>query len=75
LPEVKSVPELAPDGKNVDVKIANGMLTIRGEKQVVKEEGKQDYRVRERSFGSFECSFQVPGGPRVLRLKKPKRKL
>jgi HSP20 family protein len=38
------------------VKIANGMLTIRGEKQEVKEEGEQDYRVRERSFGSFECS-------------------
>jgi HSP20 family protein len=44
------------------VKIANGMLTIRGEKQEVKEEGEQDYRVRERSFGSFECSFQAPGG-------------
>jgi HSP20 family protein len=49
------------DGKNVEVKIANGVLTIRGEKQEVKEEGEQDYHVRERSFGSFERTFQVPG--------------
>ena len=42
--------------------IANGMLTIRGEKQEEKEEEKQDYYVRERSFGSFERTFQVPGG-------------
>jgi HSP20 family protein len=50
------------DGKDVEVKIANGVLTIRGEKQEEKEEGKQDYHVRERSFGSFERTFQVPGG-------------
>lgn len=58
----KVVAELPMDGKNVEVKIANGVLTIRGEKQEVKEEGEQDYHVRERSFGSFERTFQVPGG-------------
>jgi HSP20 family protein len=50
------------DGKNVEVKIANGVLTIRGEKQEEKEEGKQDYHVRERSFGSFERTFRLPDG-------------
>jgi HSP20 family protein len=44
------------DEKNIEVKIANGMLTIKGEKQ----EEKQDYYVRERSFGSFERTFPVP---------------
>jgi HSP20 family protein len=29
--------------KNIEVKIANGMLTIKGEKQEEKEEEKQDY--------------------------------
>jgi HSP20 family protein len=50
------------DEKNIEVKIANGMLTINGEKQEDKEEEKQDYYVRERSFGSFERTFQVPDG-------------
>ena len=44
------------------MKIANGMLTIKGEKQEEKEEVKPDYYVRERSFGSFERSFPVPDG-------------
>jgi ribosomal 30S subunit maturation factor RimM len=37
------------DEKNIEVKIANGMLTIKGEKQEEKEEEKQDYYVRELS--------------------------
>ena len=50
------------DEKNVDVKFANGVLSIKGEKQDEKEEKKKDYYVRERSFGSFERTFQVPDG-------------
>jgi HSP20 family protein len=50
------------DEKNVEVKVANGLLTIKGEKQDEKEEKKKDYYRRERSFGSFERSFQVPEG-------------
>ncbi len=46
--------------KDIDVKLADGILTIRGEKRDEKEEKKNDYYVRERSFGSFERSFQVP---------------
>ena len=42
------------------MKLANGVLTIRGEKRDEKEEKNKDYYVRERSFGSFERSFQVP---------------
>jgi HSP20 family protein len=48
------------DEKNVEVKVANGILTIKGEKQDEKEEKQKDYYRRERSFGSFERSFQVP---------------
>jgi HSP20 family protein len=48
------------DEKNVDVKVANGLLTIKGEKQDEKEEKKKDYYVRERSYGSFERTFEVP---------------
>jgi HSP20 family protein len=50
------------DEKNVEVKVANGVLTIKGEKQDEKEEKKKDYYLRERNYGSFERSFQVPEG-------------
>ncbi len=46
--------------KNIEVKLANGVLSIKGEKQEDKKEKEKDYYRRERSFGSFERSFQVP---------------
>ena len=46
--------------KNVEVKLANGVLSIKGEKQEDKEEKDKNYYMRERNFGSFERSFQVP---------------
>ena len=42
------------------MKFANGVLKIKGEKQDEKEDKKKDYYARERSFGSFERSFEVP---------------
>jgi HSP20 family protein len=50
------------DEKNIEVKLANGVLSIKGEKQEEKEEKQKDYYRRERSFGSFERSFQIPEG-------------
>ena len=50
------------DEKNIEVKLANGVLSIKGEKREEKEEKQKDYYRRERSFGSFERSFQVPEG-------------
>jgi len=48
------------DEKNIEVKVADGSLTIKGEKQEEKEEKKKDYYLHERHFGSFERSFDVP---------------
>jgi HSP20 family protein len=48
------------EDKDVEVKLTNGILTIRGEKRDEKEEKNKDYYLSERSFGSFERSFQVP---------------
>jgi HSP20 family protein len=50
------------DEKNVEVKLANGGLTIKGEKAEETEETEKDYYLRERRFGSFERSFRVPDG-------------
>ncbi len=50
------------DANNIDVKLANGVLTIKGEKKEEKEEKKKDYYLSERRFGSFQRSFQLPDG-------------
>ena len=48
------------DEKNIEVKVGNGTLTIKGEKKEEKEEKKKDYYLQERHFGSFERSFRIP---------------
>ena len=48
------------DEKNIEVKVAAGVLTIKGEKREETEKREQDYYLQERSFGSFERSFEVP---------------
>lgn len=50
------------DEKNVEVKVVNGNLTIKGQKQEEEEEKKKDYYLHERRFGSFERSFELPEG-------------
>jgi HSP20 family protein len=50
------------DEQNVEVKFANGVLTIKGEKKEEKEEKQKDYHLSERRFGSFQRSFTVPDG-------------
>jgi HSP20 family protein len=50
------------DEKNVEVKLSNGTLTIKGEKKEEREEKQKDYQLSERSYGSFMRSFQLPEG-------------
>ena len=49
------------DKKDIDVKLENGVLSIRGEKQTEKETGKGSKRHRtERFHGTFARSFTLP---------------
>lgn len=50
------------DDKNVEVKLSNHTLTIKGEKSKEKEEKQKDYYLSERRYGSFQRSFQLPEG-------------
>jgi HSP20 family protein len=50
------------DEKDIEVKVAGGVLTIKGEKREDKEEKKPDFHLRERRFGSFERALRVPEG-------------
>jgi HSP20 family protein len=46
--------------KDVSVTLANGMLTIKGEKKQDKEEKNENYYLAERSYGTFERSLRLP---------------
>ncbi len=48
--------------KDVEVNIADNILTIRGEKKVEKEQKDKNYRLVERSYGSFERTLELPEG-------------
>jgi HSP20 family protein len=50
------------DEKDVEVKIAGGVLTVKAEKEEEKEETKKDFHLRERRFGSFERALRMPEG-------------
>ena len=50
------------DAKDVDISLTDGALTIRGEKKSERDERKANYRLTERSYGSFERSMRLPDG-------------
>ncbi|TVQ90623.1 MAG: Hsp20/alpha crystallin family protein [Deltaproteobacteria bacterium] len=76
------IPGLSPDEVTVDVE--KGVLTIRGERKLRKEEDRDGYRRVERYYGSFSRSFALPetvdadaieakADQGVLSLRLPKR--
>jgi len=48
--------------KDVEINLADNVLTIRGEKKADKEEKDKNYRLIERSYGSFYRSLELPAG-------------
>jgi len=52
------LPEM--DMKDIDVKIEDNTLKIRGERKLEKEEKKENYHRIERYYGTFSRSFTLP---------------
>jgi HSP20 family protein len=48
------------DEKDIDVRIENNTLTVRGERKFEKEEKEENFRRVERQYGSFTRSFTLP---------------
>ena len=48
------------DEKDIEIKLSNGNLVIKGEKKEQKEEKRKDYFLSERRYGSFERVFRLP---------------
>jgi len=57
------IPGMTKD--DVKITLENNVLTIRGEKKNESEKKEGDYHRIERSYGSFERSFSVPGTIKV----------
>ena len=51
--------------KDVELNVADNLLTIRGEKKNEREEKNKDYHLVERSYGSFSRSVELPPGVKV----------
>lgn len=50
------------DEKNIEIRLSNRMLTIKGEKSEDTERHDKDYHLSERRYGSFERSIELPEG-------------
>ena len=48
------------DQKDLDVKVENGMLTVKGERKLDREDKKANYHRIERYYGQFTRSFMLP---------------
>jgi len=52
--------KISADAKDIDVSVSGDTLVLRGEKRQEKEEKDKNYHFSERSYGSFQRSFQLP---------------
>jgi HSP20 family protein len=48
------------DDKDISLSVQDGVLTIRGEKKLERDEEKENYRMMERRHGSFQRSVRLP---------------
>ena len=55
--------------KDVDIRFENGVLTIKGERKLEKEEQKENYHRVELSYGSFNRSFSLPATVNAEQIK------
>jgi HSP20 family protein len=49
------------DPKDVEVRFENGVLTLKGERKLEKEEKRENYHRVELNYGTFTRSFSLPG--------------
>ena len=47
--------------KDVDIRFENGVLTLKGERKLEKEEKRENYHRVELAYGTFTRSFSLPG--------------
>ncbi len=55
--------------KDVDIRFENGVLTLRGERKLEKEDKRDNYHRVELSYGTFTRTFSLPGTIDAERIK------
>ncbi len=62
------------DEKDIDLSVVEDTLVLKGEKKEEREEDGRDYYLRERFYGRFQRSFQLPKGinPKTISAKYEK---
>jgi len=48
------------DAKELDITLLDGILTVKGEKKMEKEDKDENYHRVERHYGSFQRNFRIP---------------
>ena len=48
------------DEKDIDIRLENSVLTVKGERKIEKETKEENYRRVERRYGTFTRSFTLP---------------
>jgi len=61
------------DPKDVDIRFENGVLTLKGERKMEKEEKKENYHRVELAYGTFTRSFSLPSTVDPERIKAEAR--
>jgi HSP20 family protein len=57
------------DAKDVDIRVENNVLTLRGERKFESEVKKEAYQRVERAYGSFSRSFTLPNAVDTEKIK------
>ena len=57
------------DAKDVDITVANGILSISGEKKEEREEKEEGFMFAERSYGAFERRIELPEAADASKVK------
>ena len=57
------------DPKDVDIRVENNVLSLRGERKFENETKREDYHRVERAYGSFSRSFTLPNAVDTEKIK------
>src|SRR5262249_19662077 len=58
------------DDKDISLSLQDGILTIKGEKKLERDEETENYRMMERRYGSFQRSVRLPDTAMRTKLKR-----
>ncbi|KAF4613252.1 hypothetical protein D9613_010964 [Agrocybe pediades] len=64
--------QVEPDNENIDINVQNGRLTVSAETKQSEEHDENGYAVRERRFGKYSRTLQLPQGVKDEEIKASK---